>query len=200
MDPRAPYFSLRARLKHFRPFSGDTWEAACAVAPAGAFGRLMKAIWLPPHGDGRQVYLKIMSESHSISAGESITTRDMFLQEADVHLKARLVEQLWPLRSNVVGIPSAQAIGLRHLSFAYCVGIDDEMVPSHFLIAMEPLEGGTLWDRLQLKPPRSPHDKKNVPVYVSKPLPPLDALLFATDLMAAVAALNALGYSHSDLK
>jgi len=53
-----------------------------------------------------------------------------------------------------------------------------------FLVAMEPLTGGRLWDRLQ----------------PDQPLPPELQLLAACDLMAGLMALHSLGFAHSDLK
>jgi len=53
-----------------------------------------------------------------------------------------------------------------------------------FLIALEPLPGGSLKERLQK----------------CKLLAPDAVLLAAADLMAGLAALHKLGYAHADLK
>ena len=101
---------------------------------------------------------------------------------------------------------ASPCVGLRHLCIWYCSGIEpnacdllprllpdkerdlpDRPTPPNtplYLIAMEPLCGGTLWSRL-------------------KPASPLSTdaqLLAAADLMAGLMALHSLGFAHSDLK
>lgn len=95
-------------------------------------------------------------------------------------------------------------IGLRHLCTMYFAGYERDaraFLPSlpadmsHsarptpeqtplYLVALEWLGGGTLWDRLK-------------PAAV---LPPLEQLLAAADMMAALMALHHLGFAHADLK
>ena len=53
-----------------------------------------------------------------------------------------------------------------------------------YLVALEWLGGGTLWDRLKPAAVLSPHEQ----------------LLAAADMMAALMALHHLNYVHADLK
>jgi serine/threonine protein kinase len=138
--------------------------------------------------------------------GES--TREAFESEVDILQKVRAVAARWASEAVGHGDPAPHAIGLGHLSFAYCTGWEEDAsveLPSHavrgvplFLIAMEPLEGGSLWSRMHINP--NPPDSGPAPVFVGRPLPPEQALRAATDLMAGLSALHKLGYAHEDLK
>ena len=101
-------------------------------------------------------------------------------------------------------------IGLKHLCFAYALGRENNpafagAVPtsgsvglgvspsthinqSLYLLALEPLTGGTLWQRAIRN--------EETPTLMGQH----EQLLAATDLMAGLMALHNLGFAHSDLK
>jgi serine/threonine protein kinase len=157
--------------------------------------------WLPPVGDGRRVALKLMLGETPDGRG---TSHEAFSREADILYRLRYLTSLWAndVADGEALFPAAHAVGaLNNLSFTYCTGWVENaqtVIPSApavplFLIAMEPLEGGTLWDRLGVDP-------EGRGVVVGSPLPPDEALLVAADLMAALAALHKLGCAHADIK
>jgi serine/threonine protein kinase len=136
------------------------------------------------------------------------TTRVAFDSEVDILQKVRAVALRWAGDVSDSGDPAPHVVGLGHLSFTYCTGWEGNAsveLPSHavrgaplFLIAMEPLEGGSLWARMSLNP--APRDCSAAPVFVGRPLAPEQALRAAADLMAGLSALHKLGYAHADLK
>jgi serine/threonine protein kinase len=200
-------FSNRVTIPDFRPVDRQfaNVNEAYATAHGGAFGRTILVEWLPPSGDGRQVMLKVLlgpQKGRACQTGQ--TTLDDFFREETVLKEARNPD--WASRVDAVGVVAPCAAGVGHLCFTYCSGAEEDArvnlsscVPLGapcpvFMVAMEPLMGGTLWGRLGLAPSDA------VPVYVGIQLDPLAALWAAADLMAGLSALHELGYAHADLK
>jgi serine/threonine protein kinase len=207
--PPIPEFSIRAKLGQFVPNDFSSWDDAFDGSPGGCFGRAVKVVWWPPQGGNVKAILKLMpGAKNAARARQGESTRDAFESEVDILQKVRAVATRWAIEAVGHDGPAPHTIGLGHLSFTYCTGWEEDAsveLPSHavrgaplFLIAMEPLEGGSLWARMRINP--NPPDSGPAPVFVGQPLPPEQALRAAADLMAGLSALHKLGYAHADLK
>jgi serine/threonine protein kinase len=202
----ATSFSLSERLTHFRPVSGRTWNDEFRDAPGGAFGKVVQAIWLAPHGNGQEVALKLIRGKHP-SGVEGGMSREDFQKEATTLLRVRLASSARSTDSGATDDPVAHTVGHSHLLITHCLGEEADahtLLPDHaapgtplFIIAMEQLEGGTLWGLLRVRPLAPPGQ---VSILVGTALPPETLLAAAADLAAALAALHACGYSHGDIK
>lgn len=187
-----PAFTIRAKIAHFRPRGFVSWEAAFLGSPGGSYGRAVPAVWAPRYGQSLDVVLKIMIGRTAEGGGD--TTRDGFENEVDVLQQVRVRFDATRTARSADDAP-AHIAGLANLIFTFCTGWEESaasILPTQappgaplFFIAMEPLAGGTLWDRLRA---------------AGGPLPRDAALRAAADLLAALAALHALGFAHADLK
>jgi serine/threonine protein kinase len=206
--PKIPEFSIRAKIAQFNTSKGGTWDETFEKSPGGRFGRAVRATWRPPQGGLVQVILKVLlGARNAASARPDETTRDGFDSEVDILQKVRAIAAHWASEVGRSGAPAPHFIGLRHLSFTYCTGWEEDasiVLRTHalpgsplFFIAMEPLDGGSLWERQHLNPIPRPG---SAAVWTGRPLPPEEALRAAADLMAGLAALHKLGYAHADLK
>jgi serine/threonine protein kinase len=204
-----PAFNNCSKLSDFDPQQGHpNFDEAYARAVGGDYGRIMRASWKPPAGDGRDVIIKVMlgvPRGHVAVLNDERTKTASFFHEESILKDAR--NPTWAGDINTAtGLITPHAAGVGHLCFTYCTGVEEDghkhlpstvpLVPGAptpiYLIAMEPLLGGTLWSRLGLDPLAG--------VLVGVPLPRSEALWAATDLMAGLAALHKLGYAHADLK
>ena len=126
--------------------------------------------------------------------GGGETTRDGFDYEVDVLQQVRVRCDATRAARAATDAP-AHIAGLALLTFTFCTGWEENaaailplLAPPGaplFFIAMEPLAGLALWDRLRS---------------AGGPLPRDVASRAAADLLAALTALHALGFAHSDLK
>ena len=155
--------------------------------------RAVPAEWIPRAGISLNVILKLMiGQAADGSGGE--TTRDGFDNEVDVLQQVRVRFDA-TRAARAAGDAPTHVHGLAHLTFTFCTGWEEDaasILPTQaprgaplFFIAMEPLAGGTLWDRLRA---------------TGGPLSRDAATRAAADLLAALAALHALGFAHADLK
>ena len=194
MDAATPALSIRAKIAHFRVCGFPSWDAAYRLSPGGSFGKVVQAEWIPRAGCSPiSVVLKLMI-GQTADGGGGETSRDSFDNEVDVLQQVRFrYDATRAVRA--VGEAPAHIAGLARLTFTYCTGWEEDaasFLPTQaprgaplFLIAMEPLVGGTLWDRLRV---------------VGGPLAAGDAVRAAADLLSALAALHGLGFAHADLK
>ena len=186
-------FSIRAKIAQFQPRGFGSWDDAFRGSPGGSYGRAVPAVWTPRAGLSQDVILKLMI-GQTPDGGGGETSRDGFDNEVDVLQQVRVRFDATRAARAATDVP-AHIAGLAHLTFTFCTGWEESaasILPSQaplgaplFFIAMEPLAGGTLWNRLRSADGPLPHD---------------DALRAAADLLAALAALHALGFAHADLK
>ena len=188
-----PAFSIRAKIAQFQPRGFGSWEAAFRGSPGGSYGRAVPAAWTPRTGLSLDIILKLMI-GQTPDGGGGETTRDRFDREVKVMQQVRVRFDATRAARAAVDAP-AHIAGLALLTFTFCTGWEENaaaILPSQappgaplFFIAMEPLAGGTLWDRLRA---------------AGGPLPRDVASRAAADLLAALTALHALGFAHADLK
>ena len=188
-------FTIRAKIAHFRVRNFASWDDAFRSSMGGHYGRAVPAVWVPRDGLAAPitVILKLMI-GQTAGGGGGATTRDAFENEVDVLQQVR-VRYDGTRATRAQGGAPAHIAGLAHLTFTYCTGWEEDaasILPTQappgaplFFIAMEPLTGGRLWDRLRVTDGPLPHDS---------------AIRAATDLLSALAALHALGFAHADLK
>jgi hypothetical protein len=199
--PPPPAYDAKIKLRDFLPTQYTNWNDAFQHSPGGAFGRAVRAVWLPPRGDNREVVVKMLPGRNALfSPPGTGTTLDAFKSETGVLQKCRLMTA-WTSDEVALGAtPAAHVVGFNHLCFTYGSGFEDDaraVLPDApaaplYLIAMEPLKGGSLWQCLHLDPMAS--------VYVGLPLLPEKALLAAVDILAGLSALHWLGHAHADPK
>lgn len=192
--PDIPAFSTEAKLTDFRVTAYPNWDAAYRSSRGGFYGRVVAAQWLPPGGyPCCDVILKLMI-GQTADGGGGETSLSKFNGEVDVLKQVR--QKFDATRSKRLdGTDDPSLVGLAHLTFTFCTGSVESaaaVLPTHappgaplYFIAMEPLMGGSLWDRI---------------VVSNGPLPRDAAWRDAKGLFAALAALHALGFAHGDLK
>jgi hypothetical protein len=203
-----PDFNNNSKFSDFTPLGHPNFDTAFRSSDGGAFGRAIRANWQYPAGGDREVILKVMlgpPRGHVPVPGDERTRTANFSHEESVLFRARY--PTWAHETDPdTGLITPHAAGVGYLCFTYCTGVEADgyqHLPSTiphvpgaptpvYLIAMEPLTGGTLWARMGLNPEGR--------VLVGTPLDPLAALWAAADLMAGLSALHKLGYAHADLK
>ena len=193
MEASVPAFSIHAKIAHFRIRDSPSWDVAMRHSPRGSSGHVVSAVWVPREGLGINVALKLIIGQTADGLGGE-TSRDAFDKEVDVLQHVRVRYDATRAARAEFDAP-AHIAGLENLTFTFCTGWEEDassILPSHaprgaplFFIAMEQLTGGTLWERLRAS---------------AGPLSDSDATRAAADVLAALAALHALGFAHADLK